>query len=92
MIVRVMGEGQLRVADTEIDGLNALDNELQLALEGGDEALYLQALTALTDRVREVGRPVSDDELVPSDIVIPTPEVSLDEVRQLVGDEGLIPG
>ncbi|MDX6228036.1 MAG: hypothetical protein QOI76_1426 [Frankiales bacterium] len=92
MIVRVMGEGQLRVADTEIDGLNALDNELQLALEAGDEAVYLQALTALTDRVRKVGRPVSDDELVPSDIVIPTPEVSLDEVRQLAGDEGLIPG
>ncbi|MDX6202022.1 MAG: hypothetical protein QOF82_207 [Frankiales bacterium] len=92
MIVRIMGEGQLRVDDTEIDGLNALDTELQLALEAGDEALYRQALTALTERVREVGRPVSDDELVPSDIVIPTPEVSLDDVRELVGDEGLIPG
>jgi hypothetical protein len=92
MIVRIMGEGQLRVDDTEIDGLNALDTELQLALEAGDEALYRQALTALTEPVREVGRPVSDDELVPSDIVIPTPEVSLDDVRELVGDEGLIPG
>ena len=92
MIVRIMGEGQLRVADTEIDGLNALDTQLQVALEAGDEALYLQALTALTDRVREVGRPVPDDELVPSDIVIPTAEVSLSDVRDLVGDEGLIPG
>ena len=92
MIVRIMGEGQVEVDDAEIDGLNALDNELQVALEAGDEDLYHQALTALTDRVRAVGRPVSDDELFPSDIVIPAHEVSLSDVRELVGDEGLIPG
>lgn len=92
MIVRVMGEGQLEIDDTEIDGLNALDTQLQVALESGDEALYAQALTALTDRVRAVGRPVADDVLVPSDIVIPNHEVSLSDVRDLVGDDGLIPG
>ncbi|MDX6205907.1 MAG: hypothetical protein QOE76_4091 [Frankiales bacterium] len=92
MIVRIMGEGQLQVDDTELEELNALDTQLQVALETADEALYQQALTALTDRVRQVGRPVSDDLLVPSDIVIPTPEVSLADVRELVGDEGLIPG
>jgi hypothetical protein len=92
MIVRIMGEGQLEVDDAEVDGLNALDTQLQVALEAGDEELYRQALSALTGRVRKVGRPVSDDVLVPSDIVIPTPEVSLSDVRDLVGDEGLIPG
>jgi hypothetical protein len=92
MIVRIMGEGQVEVADSEIDGLNALDTELQAAVEAGDEDLYRQALSALTARVREVGTPVPDDTLVPSDIVIPTPEISLDDVRELVGDEGLIPG
>jgi hypothetical protein len=92
MIVRIMGEGQLEVDDTEVDGLNALDTQLQVALEAGDEALYQQALGALTERVRKVGRPVSDEALVPSDIVIPNPEVSLSDVRDLVSDEGLIPG
>jgi hypothetical protein len=92
MIVRIMGEGQLEVAASEIDGLNALDTELQAAVEAGDEGLYHQALAALTARVRQVGTPVPDDTLLPSDIVIPTSEISLDEVRELVGDEGLIPG
>jgi len=92
MIVRIMGEGQVRVDAGEIDGLNALDSELQAAVEAGDEALYHEALAALTARVRAVGIPVPDDELVPSDIVIPTPEVSLDDVQELIGDEGLIPG
>jgi hypothetical protein len=92
VIVRIMGEGQVKVDDAELDGLNALDTQLQTALVAGDEDLYRQALTALTDRVRAVGRPVPDDELIPSDIVIPTGEVSLADVRELVGDEGLIPG
>lgn len=92
MIVRIMGEGQVEVAASEIDGLNALDTELQAAVEAGDDDLYHRALTALTDRVREVGTPVPDDTLLPSDIVIPTAEISLEEVRELVGDEGLIPG
>ena len=46
----------------------------------------------MRSRVREVGTPVPDDKLVPSDIVIPTVEISLEDVRELVGDEGLIPG
>ncbi len=92
MIVRIMGEGQVEVADAEIDRLNALDTELQVAVEAGDEQLYRQALGALIARVREVGTPVPDDKLVPSDIVIPTVEISLEDVRELVGDEGLIPG
>jgi len=92
MIVRIMGEGQLEVDESEIEGLNALDTQLQTAVEAEDDALYQQALIALTDRVRAVGRPVADDVLVPSDIVIPTPEVSLESVRGLIGDEGLIPG
>jgi hypothetical protein len=92
VIVRIMGEGQVEVAAGDIDGLNALDTQLQTAVETGDETLYRQALTALIRRVREVGTPVPDDRLLPSDIVIPTAEISLDEVRDLVGDDGLIPG
>ena len=92
MIVRIMGEGQVEIADNEIDRLNALDTQLQVAVEGGDEELYRSALRALIARVREVGVAVADDILVPSDIVIPSAEISLEDVRELVGDDGLIPG
>jgi hypothetical protein len=33
-----------------------------------------------------------DDEIVPSDLVLPASDASLDEVRELLGDDGLIPG
>jgi hypothetical protein len=92
VIVRILGEGQRRVDDGQIDALNELDNALIAAVDGGEEEQFRAALDALLDKVREVGSAVPDDEIVPSDLVLPTPDASLAEVRELLGDEGLIPG
>jgi hypothetical protein len=92
VIVRILGEGQYDVADTELDALNSLDDALQSAVDGGDEDSFASALAALLERVRKVGRTLPDDEIVPSDLVLPSPDASLAEVRELLGDEGLIPG
>ena len=92
MIVRILGEGQLDVADSELDGLNSLDADLQSAVESDEEDRFLQALVTLLSKVREVGRPLPADEIVPSDLVLPSADASLAEVRELLGDEGLIPG
>lgn len=92
MIVRILGEGQRRVDDGAVDGLNALDTKLVAAVDAGDDDAFKAALTALLDQVREIGAPLPDDEIVPSDLVLPTADASLAEVRELLGDEGLIPG
>ena len=92
MIVRILGEGQVDVSDRELAALNELDDALQRTIDGGNDEEFSQALTALLSRVREVGRPLPDDEIVPSDLVLPSADASLAEVRELLGDEGLIPG
>jgi CBS domain-containing protein len=92
VIVRILGEGQRRVDDAVVAGLNALDDELVAAVDAGDDEAFRAALSALLDKVREVGAPLPDDEIMPSDLVLPTPDASLAEVRELLGDEGLIPG
>ena len=92
MIVRILGEGQRDVPESELDSLNALDDQLQAAVDSGADDAFASALTALLDRVRQVGKPLPDDELVPSDLVLPSADASLAEVRELLGDEGLIPG
>lgn len=92
MIVRILGEGQLDVADSELDALNALDSELQAAAEAGDDESFSSSLAALLAKVRDVGKPVPDDQLVPSELVLPSADASLAEIRELLGDEGLIPG
>jgi hypothetical protein len=92
MIVRVLGEGQLEVGDDVLAHLNTLDDAVESAVEAGDENAFREALDRLLAAVREHGQPLPDESLLPSDAVLPSSDVSLAEVRQLLGDEGLIPG
>jgi hypothetical protein len=92
MIVRILGEGQLEVPDEHIDGLNELDASVGEALEAGDDEAFRAALGALLDEVRSVGAAVPDDALVESDLLLPASDAHVDEVREMLGEEGLIPG
>lgn len=92
MIVRILGEGQYDVADSELDALNGLDEHLATALEGDDEPAFRVALTALLDHVRSVGTPLPVDALNPSELILPDGEAGVDDVRDLLGEDGLIPG
>lgn len=90
MIIRILGEGQYSVDD--VDRLNELDTRLQDVVDSGDEVAFASSLRDLLDAVRELGKPVPDDALVASELVLPSADASLEEVRALLGDEGLIPG
>jgi PspAA-like protein len=92
MIVRILGEGQLEVPESAADELNQLDAALESAVERSDEASFRSALAALLARIREVGSPTEAGDLRPSELIIPQPDATMDEVRRLLTDEGLIPG
>jgi hypothetical protein len=92
VIARILGHGQVELEESAVDHLNTLDIALAEAVDSGDENSFRQALVALTEAVKSAGRPLPDDALVPSDIVLPDPDASIEEVRELLGDEGLIPG
>ncbi len=92
MIIRILGEGQFELDDARADALNQLDDAVVAAVDGGDEARYASALGDLLAAVRAEGRPVADDFIGPSDALLPSEDVSLGELRDLLGDEGLIPG
>jgi hypothetical protein len=92
VIVRIMGEGQCEIAEGDIDVLNTLDSELEAAIETDDEARFRSKLHALLDKVRQIGKPLPDDALEPSELILPPADASIDEVRGMLGDSGLIPG
>ena len=92
MIVRILGEGQFDVADDVLDRLNELDAAVESAVESSDEATFRSALSALLDGVREMGTAHPADSLVESDLILPPSDATIDEVRQLLNDDGLIPG
>ncbi len=92
MIVRIMGEGQLELADHQLDALNKLDAEVESAVEAGNESAFSQALAALLDAVRRVGSPLAEDSLKDSDLILPPSDATIVEVRHLLEGDGLIPG
>jgi hypothetical protein len=92
VIVRILGEGQFSVEESVTADLNKLDTELEGAVNRGDEAAFSVALGALLAEVRRQGSPVPADTLEPSDLILPPQDASMDEVRKMLTDEGLIPG
>ena len=91
MIVRIMGEGQYRVADGQATLLNELDDQAAQALERGDEEDLRRLLRELADAVRANGERLEDGNLSPSEGIVPPDDLSLAEARQLFEGEGLIP-
>jgi hypothetical protein len=92
MIARILGEGQFRVDKSATAQLNALDAALEKAVNSGDEQTFRPALTALLDRVRELGTPLAEEVIEPSDLILPYADAGLADVRAMLTDGGLIPG
>jgi hypothetical protein len=92
VIVRILGEGQFRVDDAATAELNHIDSSLETAVEHNDEPAFRAALTGLLTQVRAHGTPLPPDTLEASDLILPHQDSSMDEVRKLLTDDGLIPG
>ena len=86
-----MGEGQYRVDDSLQERLNALDDQAMAALEASDEPELDKRLEEMFALVRAEGERLADDDLSPSDVIIPPSDLTLEETRELVSHEGLIP-
>jgi hypothetical protein len=92
MIVRILGEGQLRVDDSAASELNELDAKLEGTVERNDEPGFKSALGELLARVRSIGSPVEAGALEPSELILPAEGATMADVRKLLAGDGLIPG
>jgi len=87
MIVRIMGEGQYDLDGEGAEVLDRLDHQLFEAIEGGDEANFAAVLADALETVRSIGTLVDPATIVPSDLTLPHPHSTLDEVRQLLSSD-----
>ena len=92
MIVRIATEGQYELSESDAEALNELDNQAVVACESKDEQQFKRAFNQLIEFVRKNGKPLADDVLEPSDVIIPPPDVSFEEAQAEFSGEGLIPG
>jgi hypothetical protein len=91
VIVRLMTEGQYRVAEGLTERLNELDNRAMAALDNDDQTELGARLGEMWSLVQREGKRLSDEEIEPSDVIIPPSDLSLEEARQLFHGDGLIP-
>ncbi|GAA1077603.1 PspA-associated protein PspAA [Nocardiopsis composta] len=91
MIVRIMGEGQIDLSEADMELLNDVDRTLEQAIESGSEETFRAALRDLLTKVREHGKALPLDSLEPSQFILPHEDATMEEVRAMLGDEGLIP-
>jgi hypothetical protein len=91
VIVRISGEGQFELPDSDAERLNELDNRAVNAVEQGDETGFHELWTQMLELVKTDGQALGDDELVESDVILPPPDISFDEARGEFTGEGLIP-
>jgi hypothetical protein len=91
VIVRLLTEGQWEISDELQGRLNELDERAVAALEREDEPELDRALDEMWDLVRAEGKQLADEDLRPSDIIIPPADLTLEETRALFSEEGLIP-
>ncbi|MBI2887295.1 MAG: hypothetical protein HYY02_08805 [Chloroflexi bacterium] len=92
MIVRISTEGQYRLRSAQLDRLNRLDNQVVEAVAKGSERRFRTAYDRMLDFVRQKGEAVPVAELVESDLVLPQPDLTLQEAQRLFVGEGLLPG
>jgi hypothetical protein len=91
VIVRIATEGQYDFPDSDVDRLNALDNDVVEAVEAGDEERFQTAFASLLELVRSDGHPVAEDVLEESDVIIPPPDLTFAEAGHQFTGDGLIP-
>ena len=92
MIVRILTEGQYNLPGAHIDELNDLDNQIVAVVEQEDRDEFERLLKSMLDVVREKGTALPVEELVESDLVLPEPDITLEEAEELFTGEGLLPG
>jgi hypothetical protein len=91
MIVRISGEDQYRLDDSESDRLTELERAATATAEGDDEDAFHAALLELLDFVRAHGSVVGDDEIETSDVILPPADTTLAEAAGEFSGDGLIP-
>jgi hypothetical protein len=90
MIVRILGEGQFRMDDKLLDNLNKIDNEIVNHVSKGNQAEFQKDLAKFISTIRKEGEPLDPIEIIPSDIIIPPTDLSMEEAKRVFSGHGLI--
>ncbi|HZC06085.1 MAG TPA: hypothetical protein VE338_10620 [Ktedonobacterales bacterium] len=84
MIVRIHMEDQYRLSDAAAAEVDKLDDALLAAIDNRDTAAFSAALNTLLDYVRQHGEKVPTIEIIPSDVILPSEDMTVDDAREIM--------
>jgi PspAA-like protein len=84
MIVRIHMDDQYRLSDDAVAEVDKLDDRLMQAITNNDQAAFSATLSELLGYVRKNGVKVPVEELIASDLIFPSEDVTLDEARAIM--------
>jgi len=92
-IVRIMGHGQFTVDSRTLKKLSDIDTSIVelVSTERSNDAEFKRKLSELSGMVVEKGRPLDPHDIIKSDIILPSADLSIDEAKKLFRGEGVIP-
>jgi hypothetical protein len=92
VIVRIATEGQYELEDRHAERLNQLDNAIVDAVGAGNEETFRELFDEMLSLVRDHGRALDGDDLRDSEVIMPPPDLTIEEAAEEFSGEGLIPG
>ena len=92
-IVRIMGQGQFTVDGKTLKKLNEIDNSIVglVTQERSDDLEFRKKLTEMNNMVVKNGKPLDPKQIIKSDVILPSADLSIDEAKRLFRGEGVIP-
>lgn len=92
-VVRIMGHGQFRVDSRTLKKLKQIDSALVeiVSRERADDGEFRRMLVELSETAARNGKAVEPGAIVRSDIILPSPDLGVEEAKRLFRGEGVIP-
>jgi hypothetical protein len=92
-IVRIMGHGQFSVDHKILQRLNEIDDLLVqlVSADRPNDNEFKKYLIELTKIVEQNGKQLDSKQIIQSDIILPSADLSVDEAKRLFMGEGVVP-
>jgi len=92
MIIRILTEGQWRFPAALLDKLNDIDHAIVDDVADDNKDEFRKLLDDMIAMVKEHGTPLDIDEFEESDAIIPQPDITLEEAKDMFIGTGVVPG
>jgi len=90
VIIRVLHEGQYDVEGEALQRVDDLDEQIFEAVADGDRERYKDLFAQVIESIRKGGKPLAIDDLRGSQLILPAPDSTFEEVRALFEQQGMI--